>query len=750
MNHQAKHTRAAFLACLMGACALPALAAAAETTTTAPAETATSESATAAGNVGELVVTGKKGELPTLAAAQAVQFGNSVQVVSSQDIRLSGAANFAELTQFLVKGVNIGYSPDEGEYTIRLDGGSDRDTLVIRDGVPLFDRGPALEDIWSSTTIDPHMIENVEVFRGGNSLFYGSNGGIGVISLISKKPNGVFKAEAGASFGSFNSRELWGNVTIPLDKAGRHSVMVYGSYQASDSPRIFDPNLFVDNVKAAGGVQKYPLNRNDVGIKYLWKIDDNTSLRLGGEFTESWFQDPFPDGEVHSPNTVRYPIFDAAFEKRWTPNILTEASAYYTNPKIWNTELYPDICKVAAGCTNPSTGAKVKLGDYTGLSYSNGPFHGFGQGTQPVAGFKEMGGTVRTTFDVGDYFQFVVGGQVVQYKDDSDPIYPVGDGKETVKGLFADFRPKLPFSPSTNLSFAIRHDWISENDGKTIWKFGFRQPVYGGLYVRGNGGTSYSLPKNTELRNDTSTTLGNPLLQPESTKTFNGAVGFNRDFGDLAVSFEVGGFKTEVKDRIQGTTNFPIPATGTFGTRNTYFNNKDLTKIDGLTADFNLNIGQAWRINLGYTAQNARLATGPLANEQISETPAWFVNGTIEWTAPGRRFNIALMPRIQGSEYTRGGLSVGGIGSIRKNFGDYKVFNLSMNYFAGENRQHQFQLRLVNIFNEYYAERYGFGNQRFGSAFNRGEFGTNSPLYYFGYPFEGKPRAVYASYSLTL
>ena len=69
-------------------------------------------------------------------------------------------------------------------------GGADRATLRVRDGVPLYDRGPALEDIWGTTTIDPHMIERVEVFRGGNSLFFGSNGGIGVVSLVTTTPDG--------------------------------------------------------------------------------------------------------------------------------------------------------------------------------------------------------------------------------------------------------------------------------------------------------------------------------------------------------------------------------------------------------------------------------------------------------------------------------------------------------------------------------------------------------------------------------
>lgn len=117
---------------------------------------------------------------------QAAIYRNYVQIVDAQQIAASGASNFAELAQFLIKGANIGYSPDEGEYTIRLDGGGDRDTLVVLDGVPLYDRGPALEEIWGTTTIDPHMIDHVEVFRGGNSLFFGSNGGIGVVSIRTK------------------------------------------------------------------------------------------------------------------------------------------------------------------------------------------------------------------------------------------------------------------------------------------------------------------------------------------------------------------------------------------------------------------------------------------------------------------------------------------------------------------------------------------------------------------------------------
>jgi hypothetical protein len=73
-----------------------------------------------------------------------------VQLISAAEIDTGGFTNFAELANGLIRGANVGYSPDEGEFTIRIDGGSDRDTLLLLDGVPTFDRGTPLEDIWGA------------------------------------------------------------------------------------------------------------------------------------------------------------------------------------------------------------------------------------------------------------------------------------------------------------------------------------------------------------------------------------------------------------------------------------------------------------------------------------------------------------------------------------------------------------------------------------------------------------------------
>ncbi|MET0241279.1 MAG: TonB-dependent receptor plug domain-containing protein [Sphingobium sp.] len=688
-----------------------------------------------------IVVTGRV-MTATLTATAAIEYGNNVQIVGAQEIAASGASNFAELAQFLIKGANVGYSPDEGEYTIRLDGGGDRDTLVVLDGVPLYDRGPALEDIWGTTTIDPHMIDRVEVFRGGNSLFFGSNGGIGVISIVTKRPDGTNKVELGASYGSFNSRELWSNARFAVDPEGRHSFMIYGSSQQTDGPRIFNPASFPDNLVIAGAIQKYPLNRNNVGIKYLWKISDQTEFRANGQYTQIEFQDPFPDTETYSPNRVRYPIVDMNLQHRWSPKLMSEIAAYWSNPKLNNTETFADICLVRTGCTNVQ-GQPIAYGVATGRS-TPFPNKGFGDASK-VGGFQELGLNVRHTLTLPDLIEAVGGMQIVSYKDDSDPVYRVSKKRNTTTGLYVDLRPTIPFSPETKISLAGRIDFNKAFDSRFIWKFGLRHPI-GPFYVRANGGTSYSLPRTNELGAQSPTLVGNPNLQTETTETYNGAVGFSKGFGDVTVNGELGYFRTDISNRIRTTSGLA---------QNTYFNDPAVTEIRGLTAELGVNVGKTLSANLSFTKQDAKPRVLPGQTTpalQINETPEFMIQGTASWNSPDQTFHVNLFPRYQGPEYATGGVNrIGSGGEIipqfRHNFGNYFVMNASVGLWVGEDRQHRFQLRLVNAFNEKYAERYGYANNRFSQAFYRGEIVTNGPGYFYGYEFEGKPRSVYFSYT---
>ncbi|WP_243395813.1 TonB-dependent receptor plug domain-containing protein [Sphingomonas oleivorans] len=479
--------------------------------------------------------------------------------------------------------------------------------------------------------------------------------------------------------------------------------------------------------RPAAGVQEFPLNRNNIGIKYLWKVDDETEFRLNGQFTQIEFQDPFPDTNTYSPNRLQYPIVDATLVRRWSDRVTTELAGYWSNPQLSNTETFPEVCMIKTGCISPSTGKPIAWGKYTGRNIAF-PNQGFGPDSK-TGGFREIGGNFRNTITFPNMVELVGGVQVVSYKNDSDPVFPVGNDATTITGVYLDVRPTLPFSPNTNISLAVRTDFAKSFDSKTIWKFGLRQPI-GAFYIRANGGTSYSTPRNNELQAQSATLVGNPNLKTEETETYNAAVGFSKSFGNVQVNGEVGGFRTDITNRIQTTSGL---------TPNTFFNNDRVTEIRGLTADLDVSIGKQWTGNISYTKQQARLDGSKL---QINETPEYMIQGSLGWHSPTDRFHVTLMPRYQGPEYATGG--VGGV--LRKNFGEYFIMNASLGYWAGDERQHRFQLRIVNVFDKTYAERYAFGNQRFSEDFITGKIAQNGPGYFYGYPFEGKPRSVYLTY----
>jgi len=286
-------------------------------TTALTSQVAAQESAPTEDDSEVVLVEGRREPTASPLALELAQFGTQVQLITSEEIATGGFTNFGEAAAGLIRGANIGYSPDEGEFTIRIDGGTDRDTLLMVDGVPYFDRSSPSEDLWPATAIDPRQIESVEIYRGGQSLYFGSNGGLGVVSVRTKQPTGESGGDLGVYYGSFKTREIYGNYPFPLTEDGAHSVLVFGRSYHSEAHTLFDQDAYGDNVFALGGFQEFPYDFNSLGIKYLWQIDSSTELRLGASYTTVDFHDSFPTSTVYSPNFTEFPIYTASFVKEF-------------------------------------------------------------------------------------------------------------------------------------------------------------------------------------------------------------------------------------------------------------------------------------------------------------------------------------------------------------------------------------------------------------------------------------------------
>ncbi len=284
----------------------------------------------------------------TETAAELAEFGTQVQVISSDEVLTGGFTNFGELAAGLIRGANVGYSPDEGEFTIRIDGGTDRDTLLLVDGVPYFDRSSPSEDLWPATAIDPRMISSVEIFRGGQSLYFGSNGGLGVVSVRSKDPEDELAGQIGIYGGSFRTREIYGNISVPLPigEEGEHSLLVFGRSYETDSNILFNREAFADTLLELGGFRKYPYSYNNIGVRYMWRVTPDVTFRAGFQLASIDFEDTFPDQSPYAPNKTEFPIYNASLDARLNDRMRLEVEAHYQAPSLRNTELDPLVCAI--------------------------------------------------------------------------------------------------------------------------------------------------------------------------------------------------------------------------------------------------------------------------------------------------------------------------------------------------------------------------------------------------------------------
>jgi len=556
----------------------------------------------------EVIIEGRRvtEEMSTV-AYDAAKFGSQVQVINSVEIDTGGFTNFGELASGLIRGANIGYSPDEGEFTIRIDGGSDRDTLLLLDGVPTFDRGTPLEDLWGATAIDPRMIETVEILRGGQSLYYGGNGGLGVVSVRYKEPMGEQKGEFGAYYGSFKTREVYGNVAYPLDDAGVHSVMFYGRSYESDAHEIFSKEAYNDVVLELGGRHDFPYTYNLIGGKYRWQIDDETYFKAGYELATVDFRDSFPNDHIFNLNYTEYPKFNAAFRTAFNDTISFEAEAFYQAPTLKNSEVDAQICRIPqsvlnpatkrpftlasdfetyakangipAGCvTNPETSPKADRTSRDGFyvdskgqlygtlqnpfpigapmgyviqtvaNFGSGiPVKGFGEGTQFKAGYKEYGANARAKVLWTDNLESVIGAQSVITQDSSAAEYGVSSQKIESNGIYADLRANLDILEGLALSIAGRQDFNNIFDDTFIWRASVRQEFPMGYYFRGSAGTSYANPRAQEL-GLFGNTRNNPTLKTQEVETFGLGAGINSDFMGGTYNIEFGYFDTEISN----------------------------------------------------------------------------------------------------------------------------------------------------------------------------------------------------------
>lgn len=639
MFHQPQSLRAA----LCAGAALGLLAA-------APARAQDDDDTGTSASGEQILVLGKKVE--ETIPEKLEEYGSRLEVIEGEQIDRQGYDDTAQALQMSVPGLYI--APQSGAFdyaNISLLGSRTSEVLFLVDGVRINNRlyttTPPLDSLPSS------MIERVEVLKGGQGLFYGTQAVGGIVNVITRGFTRDFDGAVEAGYDTNDGYHINGYVR---GGAGDHYFVAYGSYDEAEGYQPFRDSDY----QPSGTDRKRGYDMATGGIKYAF--EPSAAFRLSASYQHSEGTVEFAKAEdtAIGYNTRNEEI--ASLKIDWTPSekFGVFVKGYWHD---WDST-YTQFDNILNGSGQPS-GNLSTIDDHDPWVY------------------EDRGVNVLGEFYASDAVTIAAGYDFQKY-DGMDAVFLIGQQSEEVHAPFAQVKLDLG---SAKLSAGVRHNMPSDGQSKTIWNVSGKVDLDSNWYVRGSAGTSFRLPDAYELYViDPCCETGNPNLVGEGS--------FNAEFGvgyqDGMLSVEALGFHRKVKDLIDITYDLPAYPDGFL------INTADKTRVWGFEAIVQAQLSKNFSVVADYTHTEAEIVgTG----QQIQDIPRDQAKLILSAQDDSGRFGASASFNYVGDIYD----SVSSIGRVEH--GNYLLADLAGFFFIDEGHRHRLGVRVENVFDTEYATR---------------------------------------------
>jgi len=234
----------------------------------------------------EVVVTG------TRVATEPRIHPGSLSVVDQQDIQRTMVDGAAELLRD-IPGIQISDAGQAGTKRLRIRGEESRRIAILVDNQEITDH----REVGVPITLDPEIIERVEVVRGASSVLYGSKAIGGVVNFITKK-------------GGYHP--LQGVVSLSYDDSTSGTnkfVSLYGAIEDVDYRLSVTDAKYSDRESPEGEIENTRSNSESVSFYAGWDITEFQRFEIN-------YTDHKMDSEVFVEDDVRtsYPFIDFAID----------------------------------------------------------------------------------------------------------------------------------------------------------------------------------------------------------------------------------------------------------------------------------------------------------------------------------------------------------------------------------------------------------------------------------------------------
>lgn len=622
------------------------------------------------------------------------RYGHRVEIITAAEIEQQGFVDITQALQMLVPGLHI--APKNGAFDYfdaSLQGSRNQEILWLIDGVRITNR------LYNGTspldTIPAHMVERVEVLKGGQGIFYGTQAVGGVVNVVTRSFNETGDGEIGAGFSSND-----GFVTSGYYRtgAGPHQFVLYGS---KDKAEGYKPYRNAD-MQPSTTDRRRSYEVDVVGGKYAIDLSERSRFSLQYQRTQNRldFLTPFANRATY--NERDEDIVTAKYDLQLNDRIGLFLKAYYHD---WDT-LYTRIHNVVDAAGNLTGGIRVR-------------------DKETYWGYEDYGMNAMVKLNLVEGFEYVVGLDQQNFSGEDD-VWRIADQKERVDAFFAQIRTTGELFENTALAFGVRHNRASNIDSSSVWNVSGQHDFSDNFYVRAALGTAFRLPDAemlflNEYHDDDADgvpdegwfAIGNSDLKPERSRNANIAVG-----GKVGnTSYELIGFRRRITDYI--ASYVPLIIAGVEG--ESFANTDDEVDVEGLELITSIALNPHWSANASVTYTKAELNSGGM---QLAEIPKLEGKLRIGYQPVGKLWGGAVAMNHVGDVNTRRG----------QTRGNYTVIDASAYYELGREARHRVVLRVENIGDKVYTTRVDSGTRDSGGTYLYRSIGPGRTLH-IGYSY---------------
>ncbi|WP_126976018.1 TonB-dependent receptor plug domain-containing protein [Frigidibacter oleivorans] len=486
-----------------------------------------------------------------LSPVPADAYGRAYTVVTAEEIASRGFATVAEALR-AVPGVSVVTSePSFGQ--IRIRGAEANHTLILIDGVEASGGGEA----YVLSGLETANIARIEVLRGPQSVFYGSNASAGVINIITDK------GTPGLHYGG----------TVELGEDG-----------SAGSARVSQRG-------DRGGIAFAIATRDDDGYDVSGDGGEKdglerTTATLSGDFAAT---DALTLGFALRSADETYDYDSSSF-------LATDADSYIVDDPVprgerdeRTGEVWAELSTLDGRLTHRLSYAESTLKSASEDAF--GPYVAKGE-TEALKYRASFG--IDGTADTANHLVNVLIDRTQERNRDSYTDWQ----DKTATSAALEYRAFL--QNGLDLQAGIRHDDNSDFKDFTSWNLGASYRIAGtGLRLHGSAGTGMVNPTFSELYGFPGFSVGNPDLQPETNRSLD--LGIEATLLDGRAVVDVTLFDERIEDLI---------ATGSCGVDSCSVNIDGETERRGLELAARLQATDTLALRAAYTRLEAETEAG--------------------------------------------------------------------------------------------------------------------------------------------